>query len=598
MKADGAALRRRAVELLFGATAAQRGQQAQHRDAEAAYEARMSAPPSGGGVATSFPIPSPPPQPQPQPTSRVRQRDQSYAAVRKHFERIPEMFLDIEFYFAITGLGLFDHLIGLLLLPLKVLQPWRAAELRDVIALLVLAATLGSYWVAGVATTQLYSYLYHAVRRTSFIKLVMIFGILDVVDKLLSSFAQDSLEVLYAAVEDEVAWYKARRAAASAPAAEPSADKDTTDAAARATPPRAPSHWLLVGSAVAACASTSLHSLSLLLHVVTLNVTINAEGNSLLALLVGNNFTELKSVVFKKNTPESLHGVCALDALERMQYVVFFVVMLLHHMHERFSDFAVADVFVILCVEVAIDFVKNVFVSRFNGIPPSVFRAYSQLTLLDLSGETVLWRLPSISVVVSGSAGPHVEEEAAELLAPAWGFAPKNVKRAGFDAIAYAALLLWSCGRVAGYLLQQAPLVCLLVLLILVLVKLMLAGIVYGVCARFTLRTLVVAPPSWPPLRRSVEAPVAEQRRGTSQATPLMSAWGVRLGVSPISTPRATPIPGSRHAAPAAATPSAANGRSGGGATARTLLRLTPLLLALLKVDRFDLQAGKAKRVF
>ncbi|KAI5688777.1 Eukaryotic membrane protein family [Leishmania braziliensis] len=607
-------VRRQTIELLLGPTAEQRHHQLQHRDQKQAYETFMtmsasaaSEPRRSGGSESPD---SSPPATVGVASAGGRHRNHEYATLRKHFQRIPHMFLNMEFYFAITALGLFDHLIGLLLLPLKVLTLWRRCELRDIIALLVLTIVLGSYWVAGLATTQLYSYLYHAVRRTSFIKVVMIFGILDVVDKILSSFSQDSLEVLYTAVDDEYSYYCARRRQAKPPAASTptkraasgrgyaGCDDVGTAAASQHTPP---SRWLLAGSGVVACLSTSCHSLSLLLHVVTLNVAINAEGNSLLALLVANNFTELKGVLFKKNTPESLHGVSSLDALERMQYIVFFFVMLLQHMHERFTDFAIADVCIILCVEVAIDFVKHLFVFRFNGIPPSMSRAYSQLALLDLSCETVLWRLPSLEVVVSGPSSSVATrmEEAAELLTPAHGFAPKHVKRAGFDAIAYAALLLWSCERVAGYLLLQAPLVCVLLVLILALLKVMLSSIVYGVCARFTLRSLVVVPPSWPPSpsQGSVPPPLngASQRTSVSLTSPLVSACGVRLGVSPINTPHATPIGGSRHFQIDAATFLPANSKSGPEAV-RTLVQLTPLLLALLKANRFDLHAGKAKR--
>ncbi|KAK7194464.1 Eukaryotic membrane protein family [Novymonas esmeraldas] len=596
---DWSLVRQQMAERLLGASAARRHHHAQHRLAQHAHEAAMAAPAGEWRCADSATVSL---------TAALRdgrRRDHGYSATRKHFERIPEMLVDLEFYFAVTGLGLFDTLVGTLLLPLKVLLPWRVCELRDVVALAVLAVTLGSYGVAGLVTTQLYSYLYHAVRRTSIIKLVMIFSILDVVDKVLSSLSQDSLEVLYATVDDVHAYYRTEQRSSSRRAAPEAAEKAGGDAAS-AAPARPPSWWLLLGSALVACVSTSCHSLSLLLHVVTLNVAINAEGNALLALLVGNNFAELKSVVFKKNTPESLHSVCALDALERLQYVLFFFVMLLHHMHEHFSDFAVADVFVMLCVEVAIDFTKHLFVSRFNGIPPSVFRAYSQLSLLDLSCEMVLWRVPSLVVVTSGAAAHAPTEDVAELLAPACGFAPKNVKRAGFDVIAYAALLLWSGGRFAGYLLLQAPLVCLLLVLLLAVVKLMLSSIIYGVCSRFTLRTLVVSPPSWPPMHGAIPAvahsggggPHPRRSASASAATCAhLTASGVRLGVSPISSPRATPIGGHRRSRSSAAQ-SPTSAAAGGTAATRTHVRLTPLLLSLLKVDRFDLQAGKAKRSY
>lgn len=499
------------------------------------------------------------------------------------------MFGDLEFFFSISCLGLAEHLLGLLLLPLKLLLPWQRRELRDIVTFLLMAACIGGFCIANGVTTQLYSYVYHGVRRTSFLKLVMIFGMLDMLDKLLSSFCQDSAEVLYTCVEERCS----RRPASRQPYQE-----DGRLSAVKSSPSTlSTSWWLLLGSGVVAALSMLLHSFTLLLHVVTLNVAINAEGNSLLPLVVGNNFTELKSFVFKKYTPEALLSICGLDAIERLQYVVFFFVMLLHHLHERVSDFALGDVLVILLVEVAIDFVKHLFVARFNGIAPSVFRSYSQLAMIDISAEKVLWQLPNLTVVLpdqfsAASSGAHSSmiggsdgRDVAQLLEPSHGLIPKHVKRSGFNAIAYASLMLWSLSRMMEYLLSHAPVVLILLIGVAVLLKVVLGSIVYGVCTKFILRTVLVEPPTLP--TRPGTPTMAKRNSSTAKNGGV--AFPIHLGISPISTPRSTPLEN--------ISASRCGRGSGTFNQAQTVIQLTPLLLALLKVDRFDLQAGKAKRL-
>jgi len=60
------------------------------------------------------------------------------------------------------------------------------------------------------------------------------------------------------------------------------------------------------------------HSFVLLAQAITLSTCIIAHNNALLALLVSNNFAEIKSNVFKRVSKENLHslvyyGECAYD---------------------------------------------------------------------------------------------------------------------------------------------------------------------------------------------------------------------------------------------------------------------------------------------
>lgn len=664
------------VRDVFGATPNERFRLLRHEERR---QQRQEA--AAAGVAGQDTVPSAPVH-----------RDHGYFNVLRHFRSTGTAFVDLEFYFAVTCLGLADELLGTMLLPFKAVVCWSRLECRDVVALAMLFFCTLSYYVCGWYTTQLYAYLYHAVRRTSFIKLVMVFNILDVADKVLSSFSQDALEVLFACVQQR--WPLSADTASSVPApttqkpyrpeaatahlpssssTSPSsslatsrsvvgvdrvADSDvvleadrgdvvqpmkarwrrtghvllpsplltsTTTHTRKALPECSPnseqphpvprySVWLLVGSGLAAAVGVTLHSLVLLLSCVTLHVGINAEGTTLLTLLVSNNFAELKSTVFKKYTPESLHSICAVDALERLQFVLFVLVMLLQQLHERVNDFAAADGAIILAAEVLVDFTKHIFASRFNGIATSVFKGYGQLTLLDVATERIFWRLPRIrvhvvqdrSVTVLTAHSPGVDSSVAlpALLTPSYGYAPKNIRRIGFDSVAYAAMMLWGCGRAGGYLLTHAPLVLALVMASLVLVKIVLSSLVYGVTARFVLRTIVRVPPQWP---KTAATPVVgcstadddhSAAAGSSEMRgPPRLCHGVPVGVSPICTPRASPVSYSLQRDSAGTGDSADKGkRTAEKEEVCTVLQLTPLLCALLKVDRFDLQAGKVKK--
>ena len=53
-----------------------------------------------------------------------------------------------------------------------------------------------------------------------------------------------------------------------------------------------------------------VHSLVLFHQVITLNVAMNSHSNSLITLLVSNQFVELKGCVFKKFAKENLFQIC------------------------------------------------------------------------------------------------------------------------------------------------------------------------------------------------------------------------------------------------------------------------------------------------
>ena len=133
------------------------------------------------------------------------------------------------------------------------------------------------------------SKMYHWVRGQAAIKLYVIYNILEVCDRLFSAIGQDVLECLFS-----------REALERKP-----------DGHSKILRP----FWLFT----LALAYTIIHSTALFYQVITLNVAVNSYSNALIALLLSNQFAEMKGTVFKKFEKENLFQLTCADVVERFQ---------------------------------------------------------------------------------------------------------------------------------------------------------------------------------------------------------------------------------------------------------------------------------------
>jgi hypothetical protein len=117
---------------------------------------------------------------------------------------------------------------------------------------------------------------YHYIKMLSFMRLYVIFNLLDIFDKLLTALGQDIFDSLHWATQNrphDRVWSI---------------------------------FFLIIGGSIYAI----LHGALTFSRMVSLNVAINTKDNALLTLLISNNFIELKSSVFKRFQPEN--GKCSL----------------------------------------------------------------------------------------------------------------------------------------------------------------------------------------------------------------------------------------------------------------------------------------------
>ncbi|XP_041122342.1 transmembrane anterior posterior transformation protein 1 homolog isoform X2 [Polyodon spathula] len=202
-----------------------------------------------------------------------------------------------------------------------------------------------------------YSMMYHLIRGQSVIKLYIIYNMLEVADRLFSSFGQDILDALY--------WT----------ATEP---KEKRRAHIGVIP-----HFFM------AVLYVFLHAILIMVQATTLNVAFNSHNKSLLTIMMSNNFVEIKGSVFKKFEKNNLFQMSNSDIKERFTSYVLLLIVCLRNM-EQFSWnpdhlwVLFPDVCMVIASEIAVDVVKHAFITKFNDITADVYSEYRASLAFDL----------------------------------------------------------------------------------------------------------------------------------------------------------------------------------------------------------------------
>ncbi|XP_063049071.1 transmembrane anterior posterior transformation protein 1 homolog [Engraulis encrasicolus] len=291
----------------------------------------------------------------------TERRERVYTCLRipKELEKLMTfgffLCLDAFLYvFTLLPLRVLLALIKLITLPCcglsgsRILQP---AQVCDVLkgVIMVLCYSMMHYVD--------YSMMYHMIRGQSVIKLYIIYNMLEVADRLFSSFGQDILDALY--------WT----------ATEP---KERKRAHIGVIP-----HFLM------AVLYVFLHAILIMVQATTLNVAFNSHNKSLLTIMMSNNFVEIKGSVFKKFEKNNLFQMSNSDIKERFTNYVLLLIVCLRNM-EQFSWnpdhlwVLFPDVCMVIASEMAVDVVKHAFITKFNDITADVYSEYRASLAFDL----------------------------------------------------------------------------------------------------------------------------------------------------------------------------------------------------------------------
>ncbi|KAI3453200.1 hypothetical protein Pfo_009863 [Paulownia fortunei] len=262
----------------------------------------------------------------------------------------------------------FDSFLSLLtIMPTRIIMTcWRllktrqfkrpsSAELSDFGCLVVL--------VSGVTVLQQadISLIYHMIRGQGIIKLYVVYNVLEVFDKLCQSFGGDVMQALF----------------------------NSADGLADCSPENMQFWlWRFISDEALAIASSIVHSFILLAQAITLSTCIVAHNNALFAMLVSNNFAEIKSNVFKRYSKDNVRSLVYFDSVERFHILAFVLFVLAQNILEAegpwFESFLYNALVVYIC-EVMIDIIKHSFIAKFNDIKPIAFSEF----LEDLCKQTL-----------------------------------------------------------------------------------------------------------------------------------------------------------------------------------------------------------------
>ena len=122
------------------------------------------------------------------------------------------------------------------------------------------------------------------------------------------------------------------------------------------------------------------HCIIIMFEAITFNVVLNSANSSLLALLVSNNFAELKGTVFKNMNVTRLWTLTIQDIVEHFHISICLIFVLIENMLLTNTTLPSYQMLMkclaILGAEVVVDVIKHSFLGKFQNIKPGVYSEY------------------------------------------------------------------------------------------------------------------------------------------------------------------------------------------------------------------------------
>ncbi|CAJ1347221.1 unnamed protein product [Effrenium voratum] len=195
------------------------------------------------------------------------------------------------------------------------------------------------------------SWMYHYIRGESFLKLYVLFNMLEMFERWCRSVGVDLFDLLLASV-------------------------------------RQPWRSLLLKYAVT-LAYCFVHATMHLIRVILLNVAINTSSNAVFLIIVTNNFAEIKSTVFKRYEEKSLFPIITSDMVERFYLlldILFVLARLIISQHS--GTFTALDVsfwlFLLVVLEIGTDWIKFCLITKFSEMQAKTFEVYREVLMADI----------------------------------------------------------------------------------------------------------------------------------------------------------------------------------------------------------------------
>eukprot|EP01038_Epipyxis_sp_PR26KG_P013917 gene13917-18663_t len=198
------------------------------------------------------------------------------------------------------------------------------------------------------------SVVYHTIRGQGIIKLYVLTGMMETLDKLLSTFGQDIFDSLH---------YQTR-----------------------SKPWSSRLLFLFIIVTLYVC----IHSGLYFFQVATLTVVLNSADQHLLSVLILNNFSELKQFVFKKFEPINLFQLSSADITERFHMTLSLGMILFVGLIQAGAGWYellpgyIRIILMMVTGEMLADAVKHAFIIKFNSINPNMYKDFAFIICGDI----------------------------------------------------------------------------------------------------------------------------------------------------------------------------------------------------------------------
>lgn len=226
---------------------------------------------------------------------------------------------------------------------------------RDLCWALQLGATV-AFLLHFVHISEIYHYIHGQVQEV--IKLYGFMTMLDIFDKILLNLHSDCLEALSASCTGVVESVQARKGLQARARGSVRLGLD-----------------LLAGTAV-----LMAHTFILICEAIAFSVAVTSGSTNLVAILLTNNFNEIKSTVFKNITVTKVWRMTVQDIVERFHVACALTFVVIHSMLLKGTFVPkwslVTKCLYIIGIEMAVDIVKHAFAGKFNDVKPGIYSEY------------------------------------------------------------------------------------------------------------------------------------------------------------------------------------------------------------------------------
>jgi len=187
--------------------------------------------------------------------------------------------------------------------------------------------------------------IYHWIKSQEVIKLYVVYNSLEILDRMLCSFGSDTLEAL--------------------------AHSCLLFSESKST------RLALFQDLVVCAAVLLVHAATLMCQAITFSVAVNSSNSNLIALLISNNFVEIKGSIFKKMDQMRLEKLIKQDSVELFHIIISLTFVLVESMIHHSSLVPPARALqacgLIFITEVVVDSVKYSFMSKYNALRPGLY---------------------------------------------------------------------------------------------------------------------------------------------------------------------------------------------------------------------------------